>query len=366
MTSAACVGLHSSPLPSQRNHARVAMEVGCAIGQGMANHMCDSVGVDAGRSARSTMHANESAVFEAELRSVRARRHKLGAAGELNYDPCNDVRELPDTLGVACSGGGVRSGAFCSGALGALASRGILPRVDYLSAVSGGGYAATALITYLQHHVDNEAARSPGDASSRAEDQFVGVAKPWAASAYCTAAQLLQVQMKANSSYLVRRGVKGGRPTNCLATALDILQLVWAMARMLIGVPLVAASASLLVAEAANAATGESLRTLIASAAFGEVYHLFMWQFWASVAVVAVATAVLRGATGCSRSSLVTAQVRCCDRAFVVGATTMTRYCAHHAGQLLHRQHGCGGSGVRVDNHGLHGVGREAGQHRLR
>merc|ERR1719238_716280 len=92
------------------------------------------------------------------------------------------------------------------------------------------------------------------------------------------------------------------------------------MARMLIGVPLVAASASLLVAEAANAATGESLRTLIASAAFGEVYHLFMWQFWASVAVVAVATAVLRGATGCSRSSLVTAQANYYIASMVVAA----------------------------------------------
>ncbi len=43
-------------------------------------------------------------------------------------------------LGVSMSGGGIRSATFNLGMLQALAQLGILPRVDYLSSVSGGGY----------------------------------------------------------------------------------------------------------------------------------------------------------------------------------------------------------------------------------
>jgi hypothetical protein len=50
-----------------------------------------------------------------------------------------------DTLGVGLSGGGIRSAAFCLGVLQALARAGWLPRVDFLSTVSGGGYVGTFL-----------------------------------------------------------------------------------------------------------------------------------------------------------------------------------------------------------------------------
>src|SRR5262249_20775060 len=43
-------------------------------------------------------------------------------------------------VGLALSGGGVRSAAFCLGALQALDEAHVLARVDYLSTVSGGGY----------------------------------------------------------------------------------------------------------------------------------------------------------------------------------------------------------------------------------
>jgi predicted acylesterase/phospholipase RssA len=44
------------------------------------------------------------------------------------------------TVGLALSGGGVRSATFGLGLLRGLAQRGQLPRIDYLSTVSGGGY----------------------------------------------------------------------------------------------------------------------------------------------------------------------------------------------------------------------------------
>lgn len=47
--------------------------------------------------------------------------------------------------GLALSGGGIRSATFCLGLIKALARNGLLKRFDYVSTVSGGGYAGTAL-----------------------------------------------------------------------------------------------------------------------------------------------------------------------------------------------------------------------------
>ena len=58
------------------------------------------------------------------------------AHGERPNDP---IRELP-TVGLALSGGGIRAATFCLGLLRGLAQRSLLPRLDYLSTVSGGGY----------------------------------------------------------------------------------------------------------------------------------------------------------------------------------------------------------------------------------
>lgn len=54
-----------------------------------------------------------------------------------------DVRRT--LFGLALSGGGIRSGALNLGVLKRLCQRGLLPFVDYLSTVSGGGYAGAYL-----------------------------------------------------------------------------------------------------------------------------------------------------------------------------------------------------------------------------
>ncbi|MEM7475178.1 MAG: hypothetical protein AAF483_09320 [Planctomycetota bacterium] len=51
----------------------------------------------------------------------------------------------PDTLGLALSGGGIRSAAFCMGVMQSLARSGWLKSIDFLSTVSGGGYAGSFL-----------------------------------------------------------------------------------------------------------------------------------------------------------------------------------------------------------------------------
>jgi len=48
-------------------------------------------------------------------------------------------------VGLALSGGGVRSATYALGLLRGLAQRGHLPRIDYLSTVSGGGYIGAML-----------------------------------------------------------------------------------------------------------------------------------------------------------------------------------------------------------------------------
>jgi Patatin-like phospholipase len=59
----------------------------------------------------------------------------------------NDEAKL---VGLALSGGGVRSSALCLGALQALNEAGVLAQVDYLSTVSGGGYIGCSLSAGLE------------------------------------------------------------------------------------------------------------------------------------------------------------------------------------------------------------------------
>lgn len=71
-------------------------------------------------------------VREAELEWIAQRRHAA-------HQPAPDG----DTVGLAFSGGGIRSATFNLGVLQALEGAGLLTQVDYLSSVSGGGYAAS-------------------------------------------------------------------------------------------------------------------------------------------------------------------------------------------------------------------------------
>jgi hypothetical protein len=72
----------------------------------------------------------------AELAKLRARR-----------DP-NLFRDAP-TVGLAFSGGGIRSATINLGILQGLAKYGLLKRIDYLSTVSGGGFIGGWLIRWI-------------------------------------------------------------------------------------------------------------------------------------------------------------------------------------------------------------------------
>ncbi|MFG0263492.1 MAG: hypothetical protein ACF788_13960 [Novipirellula sp. JB048] len=78
-----------------------------------------------------------AAVHEAELSEIRVRR---------GLDKDADVTNL---TGLALSGGGLRSATFALGAIQGLAKQGMLANFDYLSTVSGGGYAGSFLSCFL-------------------------------------------------------------------------------------------------------------------------------------------------------------------------------------------------------------------------
>lgn len=71
------------------------------------------------------------AVRHAEMEAVRARRARAGV------DPQAGV------VGVALSGGGIRSATFALGVMQGLAAKNRLRHVDYLSTVSGGGFTGS-------------------------------------------------------------------------------------------------------------------------------------------------------------------------------------------------------------------------------
>lgn len=76
-----------------------------------------------------------------EVGWIQKRREEAGE--ETRCDPYNDA------LGLAFSGGGIRSATFNLGLLQALERCSILKSVDYLSTVSGGGYIGSSLTWFM-------------------------------------------------------------------------------------------------------------------------------------------------------------------------------------------------------------------------
>ena len=87
-----------------------------------------------------------SDVFPCELEQIRKRRKNLDL-------PDVPPESVPSTelglIGLALSGGGIRSATFSLGVIQALAKHGVLKKVDYLSTVSGGGFIGSCLSSVL-------------------------------------------------------------------------------------------------------------------------------------------------------------------------------------------------------------------------
>ena len=97
------------------------------------------------------MPANESwkriqevlAEEDVKLREIRGRR----SGGEI-------PDAIENTIGIACSGGGIRSATLNLGILEVLREKQILEQADYLSTVSGGGFVGGWLVASAYHSPD--------------------------------------------------------------------------------------------------------------------------------------------------------------------------------------------------------------------
>ncbi len=118
-------------------------------------------------------------VLRHELTVLAARRDKLDSergdlagtgpgAGETAVHAAWQAR----LLGLAFSGGGIRSATFNLGVLQALARSGLLRYVDYLSTVSGGGYIGSWLTALCQRRFAREGSAEPGSSASDAPLSF--------------------------------------------------------------------------------------------------------------------------------------------------------------------------------------------------
>jgi hypothetical protein len=85
-------------------------------------------------------------VFPAELAEINERRRQLGLA-EVPVDATPSAKF--GLVGLAISGGGIRSATFALGVVQALARHGLLKKVDYQSTVSGGGFLGSCLSSLL-------------------------------------------------------------------------------------------------------------------------------------------------------------------------------------------------------------------------
>ena len=96
-------------------------------------------------------------VYKRELLQLNARRRALGRSlvqeveGATTRPASSELADgvVPLTSGLSFSGGGIRSAAFCLGTLQALKVGEKFDTLDYISAVSGGGYIASSLAANL-------------------------------------------------------------------------------------------------------------------------------------------------------------------------------------------------------------------------
>lgn len=88
---------------------------------------------------------------EAESDALRARRGAGAGTEELTRP----------AIGLALSGGGIRSATFCLGVLQGIARHGLLGKIDYLSTVSGGGYCGSFLGRLFTRQVEDRPAQPP-------------------------------------------------------------------------------------------------------------------------------------------------------------------------------------------------------------
>lgn len=126
-------------------------------------------------SGRANAEAQEASHL-LDLEAVKAAEWKHILGGRREAGICLDGTCPENGVGLALSGGGIRSATFCLGVIQAIAEAGYLKRIDYLSTVSGGGYIGAWLSAWIHREgldrVD-ENLRRPTDAGGSCEPEPV-------------------------------------------------------------------------------------------------------------------------------------------------------------------------------------------------
>lgn len=143
-------------------------------------------------------------INKSEKASVEARRRMIADATRGGDVEIETPKEGVDAVGLAFSGGGVRSATFCLGVIQILADKGLIKRLDFLSTVSGGGFTGSFLtrrlvspesekdvggaygpdpepIRYLRQRAKYLASRNFWDAWSMITSTFAGMILNWMA-----------------------------------------------------------------------------------------------------------------------------------------------------------------------------------------
>lgn len=90
-------------------------------------------------------------VFEEEKRFIQARRKNKTPK---DIDPHSEESKPKELVGLAISGGGIRSATFALGVLETLKQKNLFKKIDYLSTVSGGGYIGAWLSANCHRNKD--------------------------------------------------------------------------------------------------------------------------------------------------------------------------------------------------------------------
>ncbi len=115
----------------------------------------------------SSFPSSHAQVYAKELQDIRQRRRTLFNGNTGTRFPLPDSSPEPTSnhslVGLAFSGGGIRSATFNLGVLQALSQYGLLRHADYLSTVSGGGYVGGSLSAIVNGSSDNGSGETPPD-----------------------------------------------------------------------------------------------------------------------------------------------------------------------------------------------------------
>lgn len=111
-----------------------------------------------GMAAPSPVLSAAETLLRDERAAILRRRRHLGLS--------NAEARRPPTVGLALSGGGIRSATFALDLLRGMAGNRLLERIDYLSSVSGGGFAPAAFTRLVTMHGIREAQEELNHANS--------------------------------------------------------------------------------------------------------------------------------------------------------------------------------------------------------